>query len=406
MFNRILFIIPIWLLLDSYFFQSLKTVTQSLSPSTRHTIHWAYWLFDLILISVVLFLIFINPKLLPQKYIFVVVSLVLLSLIPKLLILPFLLIEDLARAGDYVLHFKSYKHYPDRRKFVSQLILGLSAIPFLSIIYGIYRGKYNYKIHRHTVTYTDLPDAFDGFTITQLSDIHCGSFTDRDAVQHGIALANAQKSDLMVFTGDLVNNEAVELDEWQIPFSKLRAPYGVYSILGNHDYGDYTVWPSPEAKKANLDRLKLMQKEMGFRLLLDEHVQLEKGGQMLNLVGVQNWGKSFARYGDLDKAMATVAKDTFTILLSHDPSHWEAQILPHAKPIHLTLSGHTHGMQFGIEIPGFRWSAVKYLYHQWAGLYKKGKQFINVNRGFGFIGFSGRVGIWPEITVITLKKKV
>lgn len=405
MFNRILFIIPIWLILDFYFFQSVKTVTQSLSPGTKHTIHWAYWLFDLILISVILFIIFVQPKLLPQKHTFLLVSLVLLSLIPKLVILPFLLMEDLVRLGDYAFHFQRYDHYPARRKFISQLILGLSAIPFASIIYGMYRGKYNYKIHRHTVSYDDLPEAFDGFTITQLSDIHCGSFTDREAVKHGIALANAQKSDLMVFTGDLVNNEAAELDEWQIPFSKLAAPFGVYSILGNHDYGDYTGWPSPEAKVANLDRLKLMQKEMGFHLLLDEQVKLEKSGQAINLVGVQNWGKSFARYGDLKKAMNNVVENTFTVLLSHDPSHWEAQILSHPKTIHLTLSGHTHGMQFGIEIPGFKWSAVKYLYRQWAGLYKKGKQFIHVNRGFGFIGFSGRVGIWPEITVITLKRK-
>lgn len=404
MLSRIIFIIPIWILLDFYFFQSLRSVTSTLQPSSRHLIHWAYWLFDLLLILVILYLMLVNPKLLPNKYIFILVGFVLLTLVPKLLVLPFLLLEDLSRLGSYAFQHKSQTGFPGRRRFVSQLILGISAIPFLSIIYGMSKGKYNYKIHRHTLRFKDLPEAFDGFTITQLSDIHCGSFTDREAVKHGIDLANAQKSDLLVFTGDLVNNEAIELDEWQPLFAQLTAPLGVFSILGNHDYGDYITWDSPEAKKANLDRLKAMQKEMGFRLLLDEHVKIEKGNQYINLVGIQNWGKSFAQYGDLNKAMHAVEDNSFNVLLSHDPTHWEAQTLNHPKPIHLTLAGHTHGMQFGIEVPGLRWSAVKYIYNQWAGLYNKDNKYINVNRGFGFIGFSGRVGIWPEISVITLKK--
>ncbi|MEH6308755.1 metallophosphoesterase [Olivibacter sp. CPCC 100613] len=341
----------------------------------------------------------------PPKYIFILVGLVLLTLIPKLLALPFLLLEDVSRLGSYAWNFKNNVPYPERRKFIGQIILGISSIPFLAIIYGMSKGKYQYKVHHHTLFFDDLPDAFNDFTITQLSDIHCGSFTDHASVKRGVELANEQQSDLLVFTGDLVNNESIELDEWQSLFARLNAPFGVYSILGNHDYGDYTEWPSPEAKTANLNRLKTMQKEMGFRLLLDEHVKLEKNGQFINLVGVQNWGKNFARYGNLEKAMSTVDKDSFTVLLSHDPTHWEAEILPHVRPVHLTLAGHTHGMQFGIEIPGFRWSAVKYIYNQWAGLYNKGAQYINVNRGFGFIGFSGRVGIWPEISVITLKKR-
>jgi len=405
MFKRILFIIPIWLLLDFYFFQSLRSVTQSLPLLTKQTIHWVYWLFDIALILTILFLIFVDSKFLSPKYIFILVGLVLLSLIPKLLAFPFLLLEDVSRLGEYAIHLKEHASYPDRRKFIGQFILGISSLPFLAIIYGMAKGKYQYKIHRHTLFFKDLPPAFDGFTMTQLSDIHCGSFTDHEAVKQGIDLANAQKSDLMVFTGDLVNNEATELDEWQSLFTHLTAPYGVFSILGNHDYGDYTQWPSNEAKAANLERLKTMQKEMGFHLLLDEHVKLEKDGQYINLVGVQNWGKNFAQYGDLAKAMATVAPHTFTVLLSHDPSHWDAQIRAYHMPIQLTLSGHTHGMQFGVEIPWLRWSMVQYFYKQWAGLYKKGQQYLNVNRGFGFIGFSGRVGIWPEITVITLKRK-
>lgn len=404
MLSRILFIIPIWIILDLYFFQALKSVAADWQLPTRQTIYWAYWMFDLLLVLFILYLSFIDSKVIPARYGFLFVGFVFISIIPKLFAFPFLLLEDLTRLGSYIVHYSTEKAYPERRKFIGQLIIGISAIPFGAIIYGMAKGKYNYKVHRSTLHFKDIPDTFDGFTITQISDIHCGSFTDHEAVKRGIELANAQKSDLMVFTGDLVNNEAEELNEWQSTLAQLSAPLGVYSVLGNHDYGDYIAWPSPKAKLVNLNRLKTMQDEMGFRLLMDEHVKIEKGGQFINLVGIQNWGKSFAQYGDLNKAMLSVANDTFSVLLSHDPTHWEAQVLRHPKPIHLTLAGHTHGMQFGIEIPGLRWSPVKYIYNQWAGVYKTGNKYINVNRGFGFIGFSGRVGIWPEISVITLRK--
>ncbi|QNL50170.1 metallophosphoesterase [Olivibacter sp. SDN3] len=404
MLSRILFIIPIWIIVDLYFFQALKSVVGHWQLPAKQTIYWAYWMFDLLLILFILYLSFIDSKIIPTRYGFLFVGFVFISIIPKLFALPFLLLEDLTRLGSYIVHYSSEKTYPERRRFIGQLILGISTIPFGAIIYGMAKGKYNYKVHRSTLYFKDLPQTFDGFTITQLSDIHCGSFTDHTAVKRGIELANAQKSDLMVLTGDLVNNEAEELDEWQSTLARLSAPLGVYSVLGNHDYGDYIAWPSSDAKQANLNRLKTMQREMGFRLLMDEHVKIEKNGQFFNLVGIQNWGKSFAQYGDLHKSMQTVEENTFSVLLSHDPTHWEAQALQHPKPIHLTLAGHTHGMQFGIEIPGLRWSPVKYIYKQWAGVYKIGFKYINVNRGFGFIGFSGRVGIWPEISVITLRK--
>lgn len=402
---RILFIVPVWLLLDLYFFQALRSVIGTYPGYTRSGIYWAYWLFDILLILVLFYFSLIDQKLLPPKYIFVFIGLVLLSFLPKLVALPFLILEDISRIGDYLVHYKTEAAYPGRRKFIGQLILGISAVPFVSIIYGMARGKYNFKVHRSTLHFRDLPAAFDGFTITQLSDIHCGSFTDRESVERGIALANAQNSDLLVFTGDLVNDRAAELDEWKAALGKLSSPFGVYSVFGNHDYGDYVEWSSDEEKHANLEKLKATQKEMGFRLLLDEHVKLEKDGEFINLAGVQNWGKRFARYGDLEKAMAQVADNSFSVLLSHDPTHWEGEVLKHPKKIHLTLAGHTHGMQFGIEIPGLRWSPVRYIYKQWAGVYRKASQYINVNRGFGFIGFSGRVGIWPEISVITLKRE-
>jgi predicted MPP superfamily phosphohydrolase len=266
------------------------------------------------------------------------------------------------------------------------------------------KGKYQYTVHRHTLFFEDLPAAFDGFTITQLSDIHAGSFDDPEAVQRGVDLAKAQKSDLFVFTGDLVNDHATEVVPYMGHFKQLRAPFGQFSILGNHDYGMYAQWPSEEAKEKNLQTLKNHHAELGYRLLLDEAVTIEKGGDKLSLVGVQNWGKGFIQIGNLDKALENVAPDAFKILLSHDPSHWQEVVKHHKKHVHLTLSGHTHGMQFGVETPVFKWSPAQYRYEAWAGLAEEFGKKLYVNRGFGFIGFSGRVGIWPEITVLELRK--
>ena len=288
---------------------------------------------------------------------------------------------------------------------MSMLALGVAAVPFTGIIYGVAKGRYQYTVRRIKLAFPDLPDAFNGFTITQLSDIHSGSFDNKAAVAYGVDLANRQHSDLFVFTGDLVNNEAAEMDPWIDTFSNLKAPMGQFSILGNHDYGDYIQWPDARTKAENLESLKAVHKKIGFRLLLNERITLEKDGQRINLIGVENWGKGgFAKYGDLQKAAAGLQKDSFNILLSHDPSHWEAEVLPHPEKIHLTLSGHTHGMQFGVELPGFRWSPIKYVYPQWAGVYERAGRYLYVNRGFGFLGFPGRVGILPEITVITLVK--
>jgi predicted MPP superfamily phosphohydrolase len=300
----------------------------------------------------------------------------------------------------------SNPYFPERRKFISELAILVAAFPFTGFFYAMFKGKYDYKVHRQTLYFNDLPDAFDGFTITQLSDIHAGSFDNTEAMQKGIDLANAQKSDLFVFTGDLVNNAAWEIEPYINNFGKLKAPYGQYSILGNHDYGDYIEWDSEKEKAANLDKLKQHHKELGYRLLLDENVAIEKNGQKISLIGVQNWGKGFIKIGDLDKALQGVDKDAFKVLLSHDPTHWEEKVRYNPANIHLTLSGHTHGAQFGVEVAGFRWSPVQYRYLDWAGLVNEKNRYLYVNRGFGFLAFSGRLGIWPEITVITLKKKV
>jgi predicted MPP superfamily phosphohydrolase len=325
----------------------------------------------------------------------------------------FLLLEDIIRVIGYGynkivgISDSDAGYFPSRRKFISGIALGLAALPFGALLYGMYRGKYNYQVLKYELEFDDLPDAFHNYQITQISDVHSGSFDDYKKVEYGVNLINEQQSDVIFFTGDIVNNRSTELEPWKEVFSRLEAKDGLYSILGNHDYGDYAVWDTEEQKAQNLEDLKNMQQEMGFDLLLNSNRFLEKDGQKIALLGVENWGRGgFKKAGDLQKAKEGVSPEDFKILLSHDPSHWEDVVLHDDYHFHLTLSGHTHGMQFGVEIPGWvKWSPVKWRYKYWAGIYKELDQFINVNRGFGFIGYPGRFGIWPEISVITLKKR-
>lgn len=412
MIFRFFIFIAIWLLVDLYVYQAMKTVFTG--PKAVY-VNYAYWLFDIVLMVIIIY-VGASGKMAggPPKGGSYIMGLAILSLAPKIIVTPFLFIEDIVRLiqGGYVgiqkmRHVVGSEdlHMWGRRKFVSQIALGVAAIPFVGTAWGMIKGKYDYRVHKVKIAFKDLPDAFHGFKITQLSDIHSGSLDDVGAVKRGIDLANAQKSDIVVFTGDLVNNVATEMDPWIEHFSQLSAPHGKFSILGNHDYGDYVQWPSEAAKAKNLQDLKEVHGKIGFRLLLNESLHLEKDGEKIALIGVENWGKrGFVKHGDLDKAIAPIEDSTFKVLLSHDPSHWEAVTVPHEKKVHLTLAGHTHGMQFGIEIPGIKWSPVKYIYPQWAGLYPKDGQYIYVNRGFGFLGFPGRVGILPEITVIELVK--
>ena len=303
--------------------------------------------------------------------------------------------------------FNGQEYFPKRRKFLSQLALILASIPFGALMYGMYRGKYNYKVMSYEIEFDDLPNSFDGFTISHISDIHCGSFDNYEKVKYGIELINKQKSDVIMFTGDIVNNISAELDTWKDLFSELTAKHGVYSILGNHDYGDYMQWNSDDEKIKNFENLKKIQQQMGFRLLLNENDSIINGSESIAVVGVENWGAGgFKKAGDLKKATSGLSSKEFKILLSHDPSHWNAEVTPSENYFPLTLSGHTHGMQFGIDIPGWiKWSRIKWRYPQFAGLYKKAKEYLYVNRGFGYLAYPGRVGMWPEITVITLKKK-
>lgn len=402
---RWLIFISIYILVDIYAFQAIRTLVRG---------PWVYLTYALISIAVLVGLFYeisiaSTPKMMtpPRMYIF---GLFLIVFIPKLILVLFMFGEDIIRFfTGAVTKLNGNSEAPfmaSRRKFVSTLALGIAAIPFASLIYGVIKGRYNYRVLKYALEFEDLPDAFDGYTITQLSDIHSGSFDNRKKVEYGINLANQQESDIIVFTGDLVNDVVEELDHWKPILSKLKAKDGVYSVLGNHDYGDYVAWESREQKNDNIRRLIKTQKEMGWDILLNENRVLKRDGQRIALVGVENWGYGFVQAGDLNKASQGISDSDFKILLSHDPSHWEHQVKTDPRNYQLTLSGHTHGMQFGIEIPGFvRWSPAQYRYKQWAGIYEEFGRFINVNRGFGFLGYPGRVGIWPEITVIKLKKK-
>ncbi|WP_111684932.1 metallophosphoesterase [Winogradskyella tangerina] len=409
MFRWIIFVAIIGIA-DYYAFQALKTVTKS---------NWwyaLYWLFTVAVIGNFIFQFYgFNRSNGFSQSNALAVGFLIAMVVPKLVLIAVMLTEDVFRVPQGIYSYfmqddsasgNQIKHFPSRRKFISQIALGLAAIPFASVLYGMYKGKYNFKVLKYTLNFDDLPEAFDGFRLTQISDVHSGSFDNIEKVSYAIDLINEQQSDVILFTGDMVNNKAEEMLPYVDIFKKLKAKYGLYSVLGNHDYGDYVRWNSEEAKKQNLEDLKNLQKDIGFDLLLNENRFIEKDGQRIAIIGVENWGKGgFKKAGDLKKAASSVDKDDFKILLSHDPSHWDAEVVNDPYHYHLTLSGHTHGMQFGIEIPGwFKWSPVKWRYKQWAGIYEAVGQYINVNRGFGYLAFPGRVGIWPEITVIELKK--
>ncbi|MCH3883377.1 metallophosphoesterase [Tenacibaculum aquimarinum] len=388
--------------LEIYAFQAIKTLTKN------KLIRYGWLLFSVVAYGYFLYTMFTYDRSNGQTREFQwAVGILLIALLPKIFMILALLSEDVFRIlqKGVSLFSSEMKPLAGRRKFMSQIALGLAAIPLASLLYGIFKGKYNYKVLKYQLTFKDLPEAFNGFTISHITDIHSGSFDNKEKIEYAVDLINQQKSDILFFTGDIVNNFASEMDDWIPSFSKLNAPMGKYSILGNHDYGDYADWKTPEAKAKNFKAVKEIHPQIGFDLLLNENRYIEKDGQKIALVGVENWGKGFNQAGDLQKASEGVNKEDFKILLSHDPSHWENKVKQNDFNYHLTLSGHTHGLQFGIEIPGFiKWSPAKYVYKQWAGLYEEFGRYVNVNRGFGYHAFPGRVGIWPEITVIELKK--
>jgi predicted MPP superfamily phosphohydrolase len=398
------------LLLDFYVFQIIKLVSQSAGPRTRSIIYVSYWAIS-VLALIVLFLLplFENfPRSVRSTIFAITIGLFLCKLIASV----FFLVDDIRRGIQWLtgkLFFNNTEGEEiesggvSRSVFLSWFGLAVGGSLFTSLIYG-FSNKYNYKVKRVSLKYPNLPESFKGLKIAQLSDIHSGSFTDKAAVQRGVEKVLSLKPDIILFTGDLVNNTAEEMVNYVDVFGQLKAPMGVYSILGNHDYGDYHNWPDLHSKKRNLDHLKEIHQQMGWRLLLDEHVPLEKESQQIALIGIQNWSalKRFPKYGNLTKAYEGAKKYPFKILMSHDPTHWDAEVRTKFPDIDLMLAGHTHGMQFGVEIPWFKWSPVQYVYKQWMGLYEEGTQKLYINRGYGFIGYPGRVGILPEITLIEL----
>ncbi len=325
----------------------------------------------------------------------------------KLLGSLFLFIVDII----FLIQKKSKKitqvHQKGREKFLAQTGMLVTTIPMATMGIGIISGAHNYTIRRVALLLPDLPKGFHDITIAHISDIHSGSFFNKGAVQRGISMLLEAKPTIIFFTGDLVNNRASEMKDYITSFQKIKAPLGVFSVLGNHDYGDYVYWSSPEAKKRNFHQLCQIHNTLGWKLLKNTHHILTINKESIAIIGVENWGDGkFSKYGNLQKAYQGTGNISTKILLSHDPSHWDAEVNKKFQDIVLTLAGHTHGFQFGIEIGNIRWSPAQYRYKQWAGLYQNGKQYLYVNRGFGYIGYPGRIGIWPEITIINLKRGI
>jgi len=418
----------IMIAIDIYVFQAIRFLMQGSSDKARMAVFSTYWVISVLALLVVLLFPFISAfqtnKFL-RNYVFAIVVGLFLA---KLVATVFLLIDDVRRGFVWIMgklfsntgaSFLGDGQGIPRSTFLSWVAVGFGTTLFGTLLFG-FSNKYSYHIRRVKLHFTNLPNAFKGLKIVQLSDIHSGSFQDKKAVTKGVEMVLAENPNLILFTGDLVNDISTEMDDYIDVFSKLKAPLGVFSVLGNHDYGDYYQWTDRDEahlarekavghkihsplQDASINRLKNIQKQMGWRLLLNEHVALERNGEKIGLLGIENWGaKGFAKYGKMAEAHAGSEVYPFKILMSHDPSHWDAEVRPKYPDVDLMLSGHTHGMQFGIENPYFKWSPVQWVYKQWAGLYEEGKQKLYVNRGFGFIGYPGRVGILPEITVIEL----
>lgn len=412
------FIFTFILLVDIYSFKGIKLLVSSLESSTlRYVIYLFYWFIPIFIISFLLYFRTLLPfEREPRifKNFFLLAGFFILFYIPKLVFIVFHLTDDVVYLGKWLIsklsntqsiELSDNAHTISRAKFITQIGLVIAAIPFTSILYGMAKGRFNFRIVHEKLNFPNLPEDFNGFKVVQISDIHIGSFLGHEEqVKSAIDLVNDQNPDIILFTGDLVNNFTEELNGWIPILSKLKAKYGKFSILGNHDYGDYFDWKNKAEKAKNLNDLKQAHTDIGFNLLLNENVKLDINGSKIALIGVENWGlPPFPQYGNLANAMKGSEELPVKILMSHDPSHWDAEVIGKTN-IDLTLSGHTHGMQFGIEIGNVKWSPVKYKYPRWAGLYKVNSQYLYVNRGFGYIGFPGRIGMPPEITVLELIK--
>lgn len=406
-------VVVVLFLIDLYVLKGINLLLKSSSSSLTWSVRTIYWLVNIVIFYqlLVIFADFQQIRIDRPDFVRFWSSIFFVLLVTKFSFLLFHLADDIFWGGKYLMN-KTFSSSQDatngisRAKFLTQLGLGISALLFTSFTYGVVKGRYAFKVWKEKINFDNLPQAFSGLKIVQISDLHLGSFVeDFDEIKKAIELINEQKPDLIFFTGDMVNVHSDEAEPWIEIFSKLEASMGMYSVFGNHDYCDYGKY-TPEEKLKSINRLKEIHKEMGFKLLEDENIYLEKDNEKLAIVGMHNWGKDFHRIGSLEKSLEGLKEEDFKILLSHDPSLWEDKIL-NKKEIELTLSGHTHGMQLGVEIPfiNIKFSPVKFRYKRWGGLYKEAKNYIYVNRGFGYLGFPGRVGMNPEITVLELFSK-
>jgi predicted MPP superfamily phosphohydrolase len=408
-------VILVFVAVDVYVFQGVKSLTGSFSPSTRKILYILYWSITVVAVVSFMSAFLISFDKWNRIIRLILIGVLSVSFFTKLFFMIFIFIDDLQRGVRWIVQKGTdlFRNEPvsvenpiSRSEFLLKAGLVAATVPLVGMTWGIISGAHDYRVRRQKIVLKNLPSSFHGLKILQLSDIHSGSFYNKTAVRGGVEMAMREKADLIFFTGDLVNNEASEMKNYKDLFDKIKAPLGVYSTLGNHDYGDYSIWPSPQAKMENFKSILKIHKEMGWDLLMNENRILKRGGDQLAIIGVENWGAkgNFPKYGKMKEAYKNTEDASVKLLLSHDPSHWDAQIRKQYKDIDIMFAGHTHGMQFGIENKYIKWSPVKYFYDQWAGLYTEGDQHLYVNRGFGFIGFPGRVGMLPEITVVELIK--
>jgi len=404
---RTLFLIIFLILIDLYAYQALKVVISNSSLSAKT---WSKLLFFSLNILMISFTIAYTSGLIEdwdKVSLTIFRSLIFIAYLSKFLVLPFLFIDDVIRGFLYIFDFfkPNQAFNASRSRFLSQFGIFIGAIPLISLTYGIFRNAYRFQLRQSKIKIDQIPSELIGLKIIQISDIHSGSFLYPEEVNKAVEIINNQSADLVFFTGDLVNNTADEVIPLLPVLSKIKAKYGVYSILGNHDYGDYVRWENSDKKQENLDRLKLYHKELGWQLLTNENRIVNINGKEIGIIGVENFSTHmrFPKYGKLKESFSGVENTSLKLLLSHDPSHWAHEVITEFKDIAITFSGHTHGFQFGVEIPGFiQWSPIQYVYKQWAGLYKNGNQMLYVNRGLGHLGYPGRVGILPEVTLIEL----
>ena len=398
--TNFIILLAVFFIIEIYVYQAIRNIT------TNNYIRIGYWVFTLLAYGIILYWILtFNKASRDHQQIQLMVSAMMIFVLPKLLSVIFLLIGDFTRFVEFGFKYFTAKenYFPERRKFISTTALAAAGIFSALAIDGIIFGKYRHTVRKVKLRFKNLPENFKGYKIVQISDVHSGSFFNPQKLQKAIDLINEQDADVVLFTGDMVNNYADEFKPFIPLFKSIKAKDGKFSILGNHDYGDYGAWNSREEKAQNIPTLKNYQAEAGFKLLRNENIALEKNGEKIYLLGVENWGiKPFPQYGDLDKALKGVPEDAIKVLMSHDPTHFDEVVKKHKTHVHLTLSGHTHGMQFGLDLKNIKWSPVKFKYKKWADLYESEGKYLYVNRGFGVIAYPGRVGINPEITVIEL----